>query len=579
MRNKIYCVFAFAAFMLFSICDAFAFDLVVTVKTSAAAPVAGAQVVVLYIAKNDEGFYEPDELKAKSQITNLQGVTVFSGLGSTAPESLYQIIATRDDYAPTVIAQMDTPTPRTIEANTTFDTTVNIILDYSARLAAETCLVTASVKIDPANAPTAVFGGVFNDLMDRDIARGMVVITNTVTGIATMNIPNVPNDINGDEFVGAFDKKSNLHIEKTVAVDGQTGTVGPVLLDFTSSDAEVPDAIVEIDDTTQQITSDGELIRGVVYDDSDNPVPNADVRVRLDWQTEQQWWDWRDYNARSDLNGVFKIWDNIYFSTPTNVNVYYDAGRPGYVGVSTQTQVLSTQFDTGIRQDFKDTIALSAANGKITGKVEMDGVAVGEGHVHVHGDDSAWSVDGSTTNIARNHGNNWGDTRVRGDGTFEITGLAPGNYKVEVWSEFAQNGINYNNGENGNRDTEYMQISTMTMEWGDVHKVNFDDRRVTVWLSSYTVFTASAGVKSEGVIVDIPPMDIPGNSTATISGNIVLVNGLYIDNSSPVTIIAHEAWDSFDRLKSSTDSVTVSTGPPSISYVTLNNNRIPHRPW
>ena len=65
--------------------------------------------------------------------------------------------------------------------------------------------------------------------------------------------------------------------------------------------------------------------------------------------------------------------------------------------------------------------------------------------------------------------------------------------------------------------------------------------------------------------------------TATIMGNIKLVNGSAIGADSPVTIIAHESWDSFDRFKESTDTAKIAqAGPPGVSYVDLDHNRVPH---
>ncbi|MDA3792358.1 MAG: hypothetical protein PF545_01705, partial [Elusimicrobia bacterium] len=561
-----------------------AFDLTVTVNDDNANPISGAQVMALTFGLSNE----PNPELSNTGYTDNAGQIAFALDNSRN----YTIVATKDDYSPSLKYQVETDSTPVVIIGSAEAQSCEISLAERAD-ADSYCTVKADVIISPVYAPTIIFGSVMagSSAEDKnDIAFGVMRITDTVNGRGTLEINNVSNNETGDYEIGCFSPQMNTGYGQPISIStSDTGTVSlNPDLDLTSTDANIAEGTVEQEEYTDENT--GELIKGIVYDDENRAVGNTEVRVWFEYEysylmdgTTYYNHEWRDYSGWTDSYGNYSIYSDVDFSKVINISGFnLEARGNGYLSKSTaivDTAQLLTDIKsmgTVVRQDFKGPIALKKVIGEISGRLLLGGSSLGNGHINVNGDWSAWLIEGSTYIYTDRSANSWNEDNVNSSGEFSIGGLAPGNYRLEVWTEFSSDGYVYNKGENGENDTFSGEVMFQdeVRPNNEIHEMLGDDLRINLSTDNIvTVYSSTGAVVSTGLIdINLPAKEVSGSSM-TLTGSVVLNNVASLE--APVSIIVHEKWDSFDRNQEVTEEIAVSSDPFNGDfYLKLSHNRV-----
>ncbi len=395
--------------------------------------------------------------------------------------------------------------------------------------------VKAKIILPAGSTPTIITGGISHKSMENEIAFGMVYAASTASYIY---IDNVPNNLGEVYMIHVFSPKLNLAVDKEFKLTEEP------LVDFTGSEAMPPE--LQWGETTGDL-----LFKGIVTDIGGAPIVDAGVEV---WNNFEN-----NFFTKTDKNGYYGIYVDYFVPPDTytfliNAQCYEGRKEEYYIASATYTHIYSF---SGIME----------AYGGISGEIRMSGSLVPNSKINVWGDESFWDVDGDTNTLAvDNPGNSWGDYYSR-DGKFEITGLAPGNYILELHSEFYKEGVyTYNTGETGKSEPTLATIGESD------HEPQGDDLRVTVFTSSCSVFSSSGTVISSYVVVNIPYE--PPTQPAKITGKIKLISGTGIEPEWPITVVAHEYWEDFTHFPCTADfELTVMMDGPD-TYVSLNQKQV-----
>ena len=512
MKKRIFCTVA-ALLIYFAGIAAAAEDVTLTVKVEDGygESVRGARVVLADFE---------DLANSYIDYTAENGETSF-----TVPNDgkQYAIIPSSHGWTPTFLDWVNSADYEPVEwAASTAEETVTVGLQKMTDLSG-ICKVKSEVTVDTT---TVIFGGIGHDSRTGDVAMGAGFAPDADTD--SIYYYNVPNHLGDDGYgAGCFSPVMNTHIDGTISgiTSSETGTVAGPTLDLTSTEAESPD-------TTESSAGTADLLifRGVVTSPGGEALPDAEVKIEYGTTTADGNLVWDSFTSWTDSNGIYRVYGD---TVPPSATFHYYVSRKGSVGVSTAVPVNFQETTLPARKNF----TLDVADGKLKGVLLLDGTPVPDGHVHVHGDWTAWSIDGSTTNLVKEEPFIWADSRIRSDGTFDIGGLPRGNYILEIWSDFSQDEIIYNNGPNGREDI---------VDWS-YRRVGSDDLRIKVWSSTFSVFTSTGGdvtvqeTNEDGRLkVNIPPKDFTESSTATITGFVKLLSGDEIVDESPVTLIVSE---------------------------------------
>ncbi|MGM0441816.1 MAG: carboxypeptidase-like regulatory domain-containing protein, partial [Elusimicrobiota bacterium] len=534
--------------------NAFASQINVTVTDSSGNPVPGTQIVLVNFENMTDshvGYADTGGAHNFSSVTDGETYGVFVSSQGWNPPFLEQI---NSDYPPEVTAEEST-----VEEPVTLSPVYEGDMD-------KYCVVEATVTV---SSPTVVFGGIGNSTAEGDVAMGAAYIDSYDGQVTTGRIRyyNVPNDLGGEYYAGVFSPLMNKHIDGTVeSLAGQTGIVSAPGLDLTSEDA------VEPDNTDSSVeTADKLIFRGVVSDDSGAPLRDAEVRIEYGTYTATGDWVWDSFTSWTDSDGVYRVYSD---TVPPAADFTYSVTRRGHIGTST---VKSATFES---YPVKENFLLGVASGELRGKLYLGTTdyVIPEGHVNVYGDHTYWSVDGSSdpANLVKDEPYAWDDANIGWDGVFKIDNLPSGNYIVDVWSDFSEESIKYNNGINGEEDVNWGSPT----DYEGARQVGGDDLRITVWTSSFSVFTSTGGDVTSSktddagnLLVELEPKEITSSSTATITGTLNLLSGDEISESSPVTLIVGERWDTYQQ------DITTSVYSPAVSegtdvYVELDHDRV-----
>lgn len=396
--------------------------------------------------------------------------------------------------------------------------------------------IKAEIVLPAGSTPTFVIAGISHTEMKDEIAFGVVYAASTTSYIY---IDNVPDNLGEGYMIRVFSPKLNLAVDKEFKLTEEP------LVDFTGSEAMPPGY--------EEEPAGNLLFKGIVRDAGGDAIVDAGVEVWNNFENK--------FFTKTDKNGYYGIYIDYFVPPDTytfliNAQGYEGRKEEYYIASATYTQIFSFS-------------GIGEAYGEISGEVRMGGSLVPNSKINVWGDESFWDVDGDTnTPAVDNPGNSWGDYYSR-DGKFEITGLAPGNYILDVFSDFYKEGVyTYNTGETGK--SEPTPGETLPTGESD-HDSQGDDLRVTVFFSSCTVFSSSGTVISTYVVVNIP-YETPAQP-AKITGIIKLISGTGIEPEWPITVIAHEYWEDFKRFPFTADfELTVMGGPD--TYVTLDHKQV-----
>lgn len=553
-------------------------DLTVKVKDGGGAWLQDVQVMVSYF--DEQG--NPVPANTKTGKTDGSGTVQFFGLPNTTPTGSidefhpYRVFVTKHGYTPTVRDQFMGLVNQAEFVPVTASGTKTITL--TAKGTAGIGKVRAEVNLTgDASLPALVFGSVRPMSNEGELAYGILEATDTAG--CFLEIYNVPAANANEYLVGAFCPAINLQygvpIDAAVTA-GDVFTSPSMVLDFTDPNAMPPGRT----DTSGMGKA---AIRGEVRDRvSSEPVTGASLDLEA-YSSEIGLGGFNDgynftlgmrYHATTDENGSFAFYDIISTSTffvPPNMEIIYklSVNRNGYEGIEFRgfgnNGIIYNGFETTLVM-FKGNMALKLVNGAIEGRVLMGGNPVPYGWVNVNGDWEEWYDETFGAGASGINGaNGWGGEQIK-NGNFVIKGLDDGNYKLNIWTEFYPNGmIEYNTGKNGVNEYEY-----------GVHGKTGDDMRITVKNGNCEVYLSSGGVYiTTYVVVEIPVPTIEEVDKASIDGSISLVSGGDIDPGSPVTIIAHENWNSYNGVTESTEpAVVVSSDDAGTIFIKLANNHV-----
>ncbi len=519
------------AVILFAVGSAMTFTLNVEVRVDGTLT-EGVQVVAVYFSTSTG---QIDENVTQTEYTASGGTISFT-LNNVKND--YFLIVSSQGCFPTIKNQFAGVTGEAF-APVKGDTTGTIERKINLKPGLENVTrIKAEIVLPAGSAPTIVTGGISHTEMKDEIAFGVVYAASTTSYIY---IDNVPDNLGEGYMIYVFSPKLNLAVDK-----GFELTEEP-LADFTGPEAMPPE--LQWTETTGDL-----LFKGIVTDAGGDAIVDAGVEVWNNFENR--------FFTKTDKNGYYGIYVDYFVPPDTytfliNAQGYEGRKEEYYIASATYTHIFSFS-------------ALEEVVGKISGEIRMGGSLVPNSKVNVWGDESFWDVDGDTnTPAVSNLGKGWGDYYSR-DGKFKITGLAPGNYILDVFSDFYKEGIyTYNTGETGK--SEPTPGETLPTGESD-HDSQGDDLRVTVFFSSCTVFSSSGTVISTYVVVNIP-YETPVQP-AKITGIIKLISGTGIEPEWPITVIAHEYWEDFKRFPFTADfELPVMMDGPD-TYVSLNHKQV-----
>ncbi|MGM0568137.1 MAG: carboxypeptidase-like regulatory domain-containing protein [Elusimicrobiota bacterium] len=182
----------------------------VEVVDSSGTALSGAQVVAM--AFKDSG--EPDAYLSQSALTATDGKALF-----VLEESRkYNILVSKQGYMPFIREQLDESSDPLLIEGTNQDQSVTVDMQEAAADFEDNYVeVKADVKIEPSYADSMVFSSIMQVLQEEweDIAFGAVRINDTVEGLGTVNIHNVPNFLDGNYELNCFSPAMNSEWRRT----------------------------------------------------------------------------------------------------------------------------------------------------------------------------------------------------------------------------------------------------------------------------------------------------------------------------------------------------------------------------
>ena len=488
-------------------------------------PVEGAQVAVMNVELSDE--INPDH----------------SLIFNTGPESKhlvyigrnrsYRILASAQNYLPTFARQFESDE----SLRSTFYGAKNIDISLTES-AQELGKIVAELIVPEDELPALITGQLMISGTPADEPEiGYAVLESTAGEITFYNVPLTA----GAEYALTLFAPGMYLLIEPDEVYQASDFVGNILdagvFDFTSEDASVPGRYEGEEDDV--------MVWGIIRSTSGERLSNVHIYAT----SETADGSLEEYDLRSRLDGTYRLRNPNLSSDILSSTFTFEVRKLGYVGVRDSVHIPAAQLLSGYRKDFH----LEEAHGFIEGTVRLGGSPVPDGEVYVDGDWGRWYVGGSTepSNYVENYPLSGGNTRINTDGSFRISGLAPGNYRLGAATWFSDGSYIYNYGPNRVPDKDYYSSES---EYFEYHRYDGDDRRVTVYKSSFTVYSASAAVISTGTVdINIPPR-IPG-APATVTGNLVLDEGYEITPESPVSILLKERR--YDDRIISTETVTL----------------------
>ncbi|MBI4064289.1 MAG: carboxypeptidase regulatory-like domain-containing protein [Elusimicrobia bacterium] len=446
----------------------FAVDLTVAVKNGSGGNLAGVEVYAIEFSSNGIG---PNTKVLK---TKIDGTTTFLALNN-GPS--YDVGASSQAYFPTLTEQIWGPHFRldTTTSPAAAQTTITLDQDAGREVAWFKINLTAAAQL-----------GCFN--FEREDSReplGLTIAQVDGAGSGVANFHNVPADATVTTYkASGFSNGVSCSSSTTQAV--ANGGEYTLALDFSDADRCLPPNrnTAQVSgsgggsNTTGQTSSDVS-IDGVVQSTDTAPntryVPWAGIRLKQRGlqQGATTFWDvgW----ANSDQQGRFQFYGlqsgNTYY-LDVNAGCTYGPNPVCFEGFASTaaTQLASPNYtpthnDIGLYTGatiIKQVKLLRAAGGDgqiRVGVQDSKGRAIPNAWINIWQDGSQWHADPAVTACdGSNFHQNGVDVSSGGLGNFNvqattgytlITGMRPGNYSVQVWTQFSNAGVQYNAGADG----------------------------------------------------------------------------------------------------------------------------------
>ncbi|MFH1379373.1 MAG: carboxypeptidase regulatory-like domain-containing protein [bacterium] len=364
------------------------------------------------------------------------------------------------------------------------------------------------------------------------------------SGLTFNNIP-LTNEINPYR-VNIYCPEDNVGMERFVV---QMGT--PVDIDLNQGGMAPPSGSGD--------EQEGNVVfEGVIETTSTPSAGIADARIML---VNTDNWTAAPAQTVTDLNGYYAFYDGI---NPENANYKIEIQAQGFEGIEIETDINGDPlaYIGGSSEYFNlGALSLSYVHGVISGTVTLDGVPLPNVYVNVWGD---W--DGWTGSDPCNHNGRGSGSQNADNGTFNITGLAPGNYRLEVQSEFTQEPYRYNQGVNRQDDFDGEEWSRT--HTGDDLRINVDTETAPGFWITKVYDADGASVESEyPLAIDIPSRtDTDGTITGTITyDESILSSDVDLGGSGNMFIvIARQDWSTYDSSSDNENWV-----PPACGFTSI----------
>lgn len=484
---------------LFTVSAQAAVTLQVNVNNSSGSPVAGAMVYAIVFTTSG-----PNGAASRIGVTSSTGVVVFSDLVNNTD---YEIFVSSNGFSPTLREQFSSPDPALHKHVIGADTTATP-LTYTLTPKSGMGMVVANVS--NATASQMLFGHLSKASNHDEVAFG-ACLTNG-SGDGTLIIPNVPAAAANTYKVGIHDQSANKGTEAKVTHVLAAGSfVGPYALDL---DDGLPPQSVDQNDGPRN-TGDAS-VEGVVMSTNNAPIPW--IGISYERPTGGSVWTNSDQNGRFTLFGL-ENGATYYARIMAGCNQQGCFDGHNSTAASSQGAMLGV-YDilfSSAQAPMKRQIQLSRLQGG-TGEIPIyvqtpAGVPIPRAGVNVWPDWKQWDVnpnagcDSGMNDLRQNPGLSNANVQAT-TGYALITGLPAGNYSINVWTPFSQQGTQYNGGVDNQFGWEWNQNCS-----GGVH---VDDLRVTVTTSPAGVKVYSAtgvDLNISSVVVTVNPNSAGANAT------------------------------------------------------------------
>ncbi|MCG3203459.1 MAG: hypothetical protein KCHDKBKB_00126 [Elusimicrobia bacterium] len=443
----------------------------------------------------------------------------------------YEILAEKHGAGPTGRNQLFSPTHPHVAGNTSDSPTVTLDGTFSGR-----GQITATVQ--NATATRLVFGSVRKKGTTQDIAFGSCLANGGGTCDIIFN--NIPTAAANTYDVGVFDPSANngqgQGYGKILTTSVSSGGNATITIDI--SQGLPPDFTANSGDKSNdeqnrvlaEAGGTGGTVRGVVRDsvDSSKTVPNVWVSLMI---REDNGAVFDRQGTHTDQNGRFEL-------RGLEARKYYLRVSGGcrqdstcYSGYESDTARTNGNLDTN---DFELTAGdISSGNAKNivvlltaapagTGALKVNvknqnGTLIPGAHVNIWPDGQPFQVDGSalTCNGADATVANPGYTQKNAqavDGTVVLSQLSAGNYMVQVWTPFSQQGTMFNAGPDGLYNWSPGLRGCTSQITGSA-----DDRRITVNANNTVQVFDMTGTEINGVVTTVN--SIPNITLTVQTGN------------------------------------------------------------
>ncbi len=470
------------------------------------------------------------------------GLTDSSGVAGLPLEQGvdYELFVSTQGYSPTLADQFNNPDP-----------SAHIHLLYSGTQLTRTVTLAPGLSgvgrivlpFKNATPSEVLFGSVNNSALQQPVAFGITQALPDNTG--TLIVDNVPYASAGTYNIGAYDPQLNSGIGQNVDQDlnGSTPvTMGAPTLAYSQADFNYSVPPTRADNTAAQNGgASGLSVQGVVQDTAAAVVPNMGIGFQYCYNG-----NYNNIWTNTDQNGSFQLYGLLpgvtYYAqvyggctwTPTGPGACYAPySSPALSGGSldcTTPPSVKGQNDfvyyssASVQYQILSLSQMPPSSGQIKVYVkDSSGHPIPQGNVGLSPDGSLWSNNGcsgaqSSTTTFSSPGFSNANIQLAPDGSAVFSGLPSGNYVVNAWTPFSQNGANGPVPFNAGPDQQFV--------WGssEAH-CGTDDLRVAVDTDPATNAGSYLHVyNSSGTDLGMSAIDVAvntgGNATGSLTGTL-----------------------------------------------------------
>ncbi|MFA6092560.1 MAG: DUF2012 domain-containing protein [Elusimicrobiota bacterium] len=509
-----------------------AFD--VYVRTSSGVPVASAQVSAMKFSTGG-----PDATQTKIVYTDASGRAAFSGGSELEDYSNYDIFVSSQGFLPSLRDQYNDPTHPQLRA------IPPLVAASTITLSSFTAVTIGEIDVAFTNAThsSLIFGSVkpaLGSYVDP-IAYGMT--TSDGGGAGTLRIFNVPYSSANTLSADAFDPLLNKGLARTVDADLHIGApLQGVVIDFNNSMPPITTA-----NTAQQSGAAGDLsVDGVVMD---TVTPNWHAIPWVGISLQGQYYDSVSNSTRTenrwtnaDPNGRFRFYGlqsgvtyyaNVYWGCSQETGMCYEGNNSTAAAANVFGQAPGINdflFAGAVITQRIQLKSVPPSTGKIAVIVKNTaGEMIPRSGVNVWPDGNQWK---SSLDCAGIYVSSPGMTNANAQATTGyalLSGLASGNYSLQVWTQFSsQGGTRFNDGPDGVSCWQNQSCNCGT-----------DDYRLTIssWMgdNDISVYNSSGTAIYTNVSSITITVNVQSNNTGRVKGTLSFPGVVDLSND-PITI-------------------------------------------